>query len=333
MEKNFTDNLFSNAQYDDAIKQILLSLFCLFVFVVLFYFYRVSIKNVGVKKHNTTGLLFLSLSFFSFFLMGITQALFKIDNLSILLYGLINIFLLLSIPFFSKGTTLIDKVAKHFIWYAVAGELTLIYGIGIFFAQKFSIDLVVSCLTFITFGFFLSWDFIRKQLNFLGLLSALGILLFPVLQILAEINATGGKFSHLNITVFYPCLGLSMTVLIVTFNWMNEVRFKDLATFYTEGVDKEMIEKFFNKQITIKELKDDWKTELKNSNLETVIEEMIMIAEKRNESLEMLLTLASRNTRNNNSRYISNIIDDEDYKLERNKISEGIVYLLEALQL
>ena len=124
-----------------------------------------------------------------------------------------------------------------------------------------------------------------------------------------------------------------MTVLIVTFNWMNEVRFKDLANFYTEGVDKEMIEKFLNSQITIQELKDDWKTELKNSNLETVIEEMIMIAEKRNESLEMLLTLASRNTRNNNARFISNIIDEENYKLERNKISGGIIYMLESLQL
>lgn len=331
MEKGFSDNLFSNAQYDDAIKQILLSLFCLFVFIVLFYFYKLTATNVGVKKHNTVGLLFLSLAFFSFFLLGTAQALFKIDNLSILLYGLINIFLLLSIPFFSKGTTLIDKAANHFIWYFVAGEVALIYAIGVFFSQKFSIDAAVSSLTIGVFGFFLTWDFIRKQLIFLGIVIGLGLLLFPVLQILAENNATGGKFSHLNITVFYPCLGLSMTVLIVSFNWMNEVRFKDLATFYTEGVDKEMIEKFLNRQITVKDLKDDWKMELKSSNLETVIEEMIMIAEKRNESLEMLLTLASRNTRNNNARYISNIINDEEYKLERNKISEGIVYLLEAL--
>ncbi len=330
MDKSFSENLFSNAQYDDAIKQILLSLFCLLVFIVLFYFYKVASDNVGVKKHNTRGLLFLSLSFLSFFLMGMSQAVFKNDNLSILLYGLINITLLLSLPFFSKGTTWVDKMATHNMWYFMAGELTLVYGIGIFFPQKFGIDLVVSCLTFGVFGFFLVWDFIRKKLIFLGIVVGLGILLFPVLQILAEINNTGGKFSHLNITVFYPCLGFSMTVLVVAFNWMNEVRFKELATFYTEGVDKEMIEKFLNRQITLKQLKDDWKMELKNSNLETVIEEMIMIAEKRNESLEMLLTLASRNTRNNNARFISNIINEEEYKLERNKISGGIVYALEA---
>ena len=148
----FLDGLFSNAQYDNFIKQILLSLFCLFVFVVLFYFYTLTSKNMGVKKHNAVGLFFLSLVFFSFFLFGITQANFKtFENLPILLYGLINIFMLLSIPFFSKGTTLIDKAANHFIWYLLAGEIALIYGIGIFFPQKYGIDVVVSCLTFVIF--------------------------------------------------------------------------------------------------------------------------------------------------------------------------------------
>lgn len=329
MDENFLAQLFPD-QYDRRIKQVLLSLFCLLTAVILAYFYRSARENPRVKQENARGLFFLSLSFLSIFLLGVAAAFWGSGPIAILLSGAVNIFLLLSIPFFSNGVTPLDKMATHSAWYFIAGQLALIYGLSILFPQKFGIDIVLSCLSLAVFGFFLSWFFIRKQLRFIGVLAGIAVAALVILQLLAEINISGGKFLDINVAVLYPALFLSMIMLVVTFNWVNEIRFKELANIYTEGVDKEMIDKFINGEISQEELTDDWEQEVTSNQLETVIEEMIMIAEKRNESLDLLLALAARNSRNNHAHYIKATIKQEDYNRERNQITVGILSLIKG---
>lgn len=76
--------------------------------------------------------------------------------------------------------------------------------------------------------------------------------------------------------------------------------------------------------------KNDWEREVTSNQLETVIEEMIMIAEKRNESLDLLLALAARNSRNNHGHYIKVTIKQDDYNRERNQITDGIIKLIKV---
>jgi hypothetical protein len=42
----------------------------------------------------------------------------------------------------------------------------------------------------------------------------------------------------------------------------------------------------------------------------------------------MILTLAARNSRNNNAFYVNATIKQEDYNRERNQITAGILYLV-----
>ncbi|GJM32107.1 MAG: hypothetical protein DHS20C18_11080 [Saprospiraceae bacterium] len=330
MNEDYLANLFAN-QYDRVLKQVMLSLFGLLVSVVLGYFYRESLKNPSVKKENISGLLFLALAFFFIFVMGTTEAAFKSGHLSVLISGVVNIFLILSLPFFSKGVTPLDKLATHPVWYFVAGQFALVYGLSMLFPQKFGIDIVLSSLTLMIFGVFLVSFFIRTQLRFIGIIVGLAIASMIILQILAEANVSGGKFLDINIAVLYPSLFLSMIVLVVTFNWVNEIRFKQLANIYTEGVDKELIDRFLSKQITKKELTDDWSKDITSNQLESVIEEMIMVAEKQNQNLALLLTIASRNSRNNTGFYVNGTISKDDYNRERNQITAGILHLVDEL--
>ncbi len=327
MEGDFLGQLFPE-QYDRSIKQVLLSMFCLLTATVLLYFVQKAMENPRVKKENSRGLFFLAMAFLFTFFVGVADAMFKFGNLTILLSGLVNISLLLSLPFFSKGTHALDKLATHKLWFLLAGQIALIYGIGILFPQKYGIDIVLSCITFGIFGTYITWFFIRKQLLFIGILAGFAVAAMATLQLLAQVNLDGGKFFDVNVAVLYPSLFLSMIMLIVTFNWVNEVRFKELATIYTEGVDKEMIEKFMSGDLTDDELTGDWEKEITGNQLETVIEEMIMIAERRNDSLDLLLALAARNSRNNHSYFIKATIEQSDYDKERNRITLGVLTLI-----
>lgn len=327
MEGDFLGQLFPDS-YDRSIKQILLSLFCLLTAIVLLYFVQKAIENPRVKKENSRGLFFLAMAFLFTFLVGVADAMFKIGNLTIILSGLVNISLLLSLPFFSKGTHQLDKLATHNAWFLLAGQMALIYGIGILFPQKYGIDIVLTCLTFGIFGTYMTWFFLRKELRLIAVLASFAVAIMITLQLLAQINVDGGKFFDVNVAVLYPSLFLSMIMLIVTFNWVNEIRFKELATIYTGGVDKEMIDKFMNGELSEDELTGDWEKEVTGNQLETVIEEMIMIAERRNESLDLLLALAARNSRNNHSYYIKATIEQSDYDKERNRITMGVLSLI-----
>ncbi|MCB0636590.1 MAG: hypothetical protein KDC54_08225 [Lewinella sp.] len=326
MEDPFFSTLFAN-QYDRTIKQIMLSAFCLLTSIILWYFFLQARQNPRARPANVRGLLFLSLAFVAFFLLGTTEALFKQGSLAVLLSGLANVFLILSLPFFSKGVTVLDRVALQPFWYAMAGQLVLIYGLSILFPQQYGIDVVLSSLTLAVFGVYLTSFFYRKQLRFIALLAGLSVLTLIALQILAELNVSGGKFRDINVAVLYPALFLSMTILIVTFNWINELRFKELAKIYTSGVDKDMIEQFLNGQLDRADLIRDWESDISQNHLEAVIEEMVMVKERRNESLEDLLLLAARNSRNNNARHVNGTISEEAYILERNKIIQGITFL------
>ena len=64
-------------------------------------------------------------------------------------------------------------------------------------------------------------------------------------------------------------------------------------------------------------------------DLEKVIEEIIIYKKHKNQTLEMVLNIASRNTRNNNSR-LKDIIAYQDYQLNRNKVSDALLTMINA---
>ena len=61
--------------------------------------------------------------------------------------------------------------------------------------------------------------------------------------------------------------------------------------------------------------------------LEKVIEEVIIFKKHKNQNLEVILNIASRNTRNNNNR-LKDQIEYQDYQMNRNKISEALITMI-----
>ncbi len=115
--------------------------------------------------------------------------------------------------------------------------------------------------------------------------------------------------------------------LVYTFNWINELNFYELSNIWVnENESDETHEEAYSK-LTIGSGRDDWKEKIASDKLEKVIEEVIIYKKHKNESLEAILNIASRNTRNNNNR-LMDMISYEEYQLNRNKVSHSLMSII-----
>jgi hypothetical protein len=312
--------------------RLLLSVFCLLTFILLFYFYKKSTQKSHSNKDNYRGLLFLSLAFLFYFIFGCIFILTRSKSIPVLLSGAINICFILSFSFFSHGVSKIDKFAVHKAWRFIVLVIGLIYLFQYTFnrpmLKRYNFDILISSLTIMIFGILLVWDFMRKKMTFMGIISGVSLAMVIILQIYSPIIIGRGKFVNVNTTILFPALFLAIISVSITFNWINELNFQDVAKIYSSGGKTQIVQAFFEKKISKDGLKNGWQKNIMNDDLEKVIEEMVFILEKRNESLDLILNLASRNSRNNTNR-LKAIIKDNDYQINRNQISSGIISMID----
>ncbi len=318
----------------DADKnRLFFSLFCLLIAVMLFYFWAISKGKKGAKVKHGEGLIFIAMAYALYFGIGMVS-LFVIDydeptaKIYFVLSGLISMCYFLSLPFFSLSSHAVDSIVENVYW------KNGIYFLGfvwlIFFSSMESapwmdyFDWIVGVTAMSLMGFFVARYLVRRGLKLLGVIA---VIFFLVVIGLEVWPSSQGKFEHMNTYMLGPALTLSVVMLSFTFNWINELSFYELADIWVgedTASDQELGE--FAK-FTMDDNKQTWMKKIAKDDIEKVIEEIIILKKHKNQDLEMILNIASRNTRNNNNK-LKDIISYEDYQLSRNKVIDSLIKMI-----
>lgn len=275
----------------------------------------------------------MSLVFFFYTLIGLT---FRFDlgiRLLFLLMGGLNCCFILMIPFFSRGYSKLDKLADQPFWKFVVMFIGLFYVVALFANWQNTdnliyFDLPVTAIVMLIVGIFLVWDFERRDFKFLGSMAALLLMAKVLLQIF--ITYPGGKFANINVTVLTPAIIEALVAITITFSWFNELRFKNLAKIYSIENNDVAVQEYFNNLRSEQDLKNVWIKLIAKNDLEQAIESLVLFLEKRNEHFEIILNIASRNSRNNTSQ-LKGVLRPDEYNLSRNQIMASLQELIDLI--
>ncbi|MFK8007643.1 MAG: hypothetical protein AB8H03_14790 [Saprospiraceae bacterium] len=318
----------------DADKnRLFFSFFCLLIAVMLFYFWVISKEKKGAKVKHGEGLIFIAMAYGLYFAIGIVS-LFIIDydeptaKIYFVLSGLISMCYFLSLPFFSLSSHAVDKIVESHYWkngIYLFGFIWLIFFSSMESAAWMNYyDWIIGVAAMILMGFFITRYLVRRGLKLLGLIA---IIFFLIVIALEVWPSSQGKFEHMNTYMLGPALTLSVVVLSFTFNWINELSFYELADIWVgeENASEKKIGEFA--KLTVEDNKQTWMKKIAKDDIEKVIEEIIILKKHKNQDLEMILNIASRNTRNNNNK-LKDIISYEDYQLSRNKVIDSLIKII-----
>lgn len=318
----------------DADKnRLFFSLFCLLIAVMLFYFWGISKGKKGAKVKHGEGLIFVAMAYVLYFAIGIVS-LFVIDydeptaKIYFVLSGLISMCYFLSLPFFSLSSHSVDNIIESQHWkngIYLMGFVWLIFFSSMEPAAWMDYyDWIIGVVAMVLMGFFITRYLVRRGLKFLGLIAVVFFLIVIGLEIWPS---SQGKFEHMNTYMLGPALTLSVVMLSFTFNWINELSFFELADIWVgkENASEQEIGEFA--KLTVDDNKQTWMKKIAKDDIEKVIEEVIILKKHKNQDLEMILNIASRNTRNNNNK-LKDIISYEDYQLSRNKIIDSLMRMI-----
>lgn len=314
-------------------NRLIYALFCLLIFVILIYFWSLANNKKGARQHNSGGLVYLSFTFLLHFAIGIASVYNAPMAAKLVLSGLISMCYFLALPFFSLDRDRFDQVIEHENWrngvkFLGFAWLVLVSWVGDSnFIMK--IDMAFSIIAFTLMGFFITRYFMYRRMLPIAFLSFMIFLTIILLQLFPpEAMVQSGKFTDINTMVLGPALVLSVIILAYTFNWINELNFYELSSIWVSEEEPTTGSTPSNSsagRLTVHQA--SWMERIARDELEEVIDEVIITKKHRNENLEMILNIASRNTRNNNNR-LKDVIAYEDYQLNRNKVSEALLLLV-----
>ncbi len=309
--------------------RLILSLFCLLTFTLLFYFWNLSRKKSDTNKANATGLIFLSFAFLLYFIIGFASAYKPDKSVYPILSGLVSICFLLSMPFFSQGNSWFDRIIQHKTYNNVVIFFGFAWLITISLMKNsklmYDLDIILASVSILLFGLYLGWTFIRKGLNFIGIITGLFTVFIIWLQVNSPELLGEGKFVHINSTILSPALFLSIISVAYTFNWINEQNFRELSKIYTSREEEE------NRSSKVSEntLPERWRKQIAKDNIERAIEEVMSFLKNKNRELDFILNIAQRNNRNNTTR-LKDLINYEVYQRNRNQISEALIAIIDT---
>lgn len=314
-------------------NRLIYASFCLLIAMLLFYFWNLAKDKEGAQKKNSNGLVYLSLTYLVHFVIGFASVYNANMGAQLVLSGLISAGYLLSLPFFSLSDNRVDQVIEHPYWengikmLGVAWLIVISWTANYYFIR--AVDELLSVIAFMLFGFFITRYFIKRKLWFIAVISVLFFVSFALLQVVPpSFLVDEGKFDDMNTVIFGPALMMSVIVLAYTFNWLNELNFYELSRIWVNDPQTGTEEQKQNyNHLTLHVDREKWIEKIATDDLESVIDEMIIYKKHKNQNLETLLNVASRNNRNNNNQ-LKDLIKYEDYQLNRNKISEALIVLV-----
>lgn len=313
-------------------NRLIFSLFCLLIAVMLFYFWAISKEKKGAKVKHGEGLIFISFAYSLYFLIGFASIFFTPPpaTLYLVISGLISMCFLSSIPFFSLSSHPIDKFVESPYWQNVINLLGVIWLIVLSGADVNGWvnqgDMMITILAMCVMGFFITRYLVRRGLKLLGVVAIIFFLSVILIQVQPPENLVGGKFNHISTFMLGPALALSVVMLSFTFNWINELSFYEIANIWVEEEEKEQDGMDYT-QFTFGDHKKDWLKKIAKDDIEKVIEEMIIFKQHKNQKLNLIVSIASRNNRNNNKQ-LKGIISYENFQLNRNQVSNDLISII-----
>ena len=314
----------------EILYRLILSLFCLFTFILLKYFWELSRKNSDAKLANKRGLQFLFIAFLLYFLLGFVSAYKPPKYILLILSGLISCSFLGSLSFFVQKYPYVDNIVKSKLWSIGVVVLGVLWCIVVSISDSLKIihdvEIIISSVTTLILGIFLAGAFFQKRLKLLGLITIMVIVIIVVLQIEAPQLFGKGKFELMNITMLSPAIFLSIITISFTYGWVNRLTYVELSHVFTDNTsDQEHI-----KTTDVKfseEVSQGWRDRIAKDELEIVIEEMINYKQNEGEISKTLLILAGSNHRNNSNRMHTRITREE-YEINRIKTSDAVLSLI-----
>jgi hypothetical protein len=333
------DTWLQSELWDTWQNRLVLSGFCLLIFTLLFYFWGISRHKIKANHKNGEGLVYLSFAYLLFGLLGFVSsfqpydpgAMPQLPGAYLIISSLISFSLLSSMSFFSLGAQRVDALvsapsyANGLKYLAFAWVILALWSDKGFMAP---LEHALQVLALLVFGFFITRYFLRRRLRFISLVAIFFFAALILLQLVRPGELQAGKFVHMNILMLGPALALAVLALSYTFNWINELNFYELSNIWVqnEAASPGQQQATYS-QLALSADKAAWVERIAKDELEKVIEEVIILKRHRNEELEVILNIASRNTRNNNN-HLQGLIKYEDYQLNRNQIAYFLLQLV-----
>ncbi len=316
-------------------NRLVFSAFCLLIAVILGYFWFISREKIKAAKQDGKGLVYLAFSFVLFASIGLVTIYNKSPETTLLiLASLISFCFLSSLSYFTANHTPLERLVHSSAWKNSLKYVAFTWVVVITLAPDHyvirTIETGLAILAIATLGLFLTRYFAKRQLRFIAFITAGFFICYALLQLAESLGSAGeGKFQHVNTVYLAPAIALAVIVLAYTFNWINELNFYEISRIWTgEENDGEAVSEQAAKTSGPELPKSEgWIDLLAQDDLERVIKEMIIHKRLRNESLEDILNLASRNSRNNDNNR-KDLISYDDYQRSRNKVSTTLMTLI-----
>lgn len=318
--------IFNDPNLNHLNQRLIGSSILLLAFFNLYYFYNFTYSKHKTRSENNSGLFFFMLLFLSYALIGFASLFTELSKITLVFSALINVSFIGIVGFFSKGVSRQDRIAAYPSWKIAVVLLPILYIMCYFLAEEYlhRIDLLIRIASLLFFGYFLVYNFIRGKHKFIAFVMFFSILIICLLQIYYPVNLKDLNFDHFNTSILFPAMFLAVVALVLSFNWISELKFKEVTKIYSSKEDDPKVQSFLDGNLKKDELIQYWNELIASDNIEKVIEEMISIIEKHKKDLEFILLIASRNSRNNTDR-LKQIISDDDYNLSRNQITAALI--------
>ncbi|MEM7102428.1 MAG: hypothetical protein AAF502_04785 [Bacteroidota bacterium] len=323
-------------------NRLVFSSFCFLCGILLAYFYIDSRRKIKAAKNDGLGLIKLAIAFILYFVLGFTSVIDTLDMCKgvadcefdfyktpqfyyYMLNGAASLLFLSSLSFFTLDLHKIDKFFNHNYWkfgtLVMIPLWALIVLVNFEDAEGFNarMDILLGIFSFLLFGLMLVRYLFLKRHAFLGLFSATYFLVFLGVRIYVFTREESNIFEEMNTAILGPVLVLSVIILSYTFSWVNELTFAKMSDHWLQGnetTDEQDIDP------------SKWKGYISENEVEKVIHEMMALRKMKGKPLEGIIMLASRNSGNNQKFNILNIIEKEEYDIERNRIKYGLLSML-----
>ncbi len=319
--------------------KIVFTAFHLLVSLMLAYFSYISWPKLKGNTKNHRGLIYLALAFLLYCVFGIYSHVNpvpvegQIPIAYLIINGLISLCFLSALPFLSTGTGKTDQLVTSSGWNQGIKYFGFAYVVMVAVSNTGNImqivDQAMTAIAMAALCYFLFRYFQQRRMLLLSLVTLIFFSFWLFLQFATVGYLSEGKFVHPNTVILGPALFFSVIIMAYTFNWINELTFYELSRMWTDEGETAGTPAGDYAHLLQNDNKQVWLDKLAKDEIEDVISELLIYKKHRHEPIEDVLNIAARNSRNNNNQ-LRDLIKYDDYQLNRNKVANALMTLLQA---